>query len=68
MHIMENLGLSSFSIQFHYFWIAFAAVKIPISVLGAEIDQRSPPELVKKFEGVLKEKAEVSILYLCILT
>lgn len=56
---MENSGLSSFSIQFHYFWIAFTAVKVPISVLGAEIDQRSPPELVKKFEGVLKEKAEV---------
>lgn len=56
---MQNLGLSSFSIQFHYFWIASAAVKVPISVLGAEIDQRSPPELVKKFEGVLKKKAEV---------
>ncbi|KAJ8434151.1 hypothetical protein Cgig2_000871 [Carnegiea gigantea] len=35
------------------------AVKVPIAVLGAEIDQRSPPELVKQFEEVLKAKPEV---------
>ncbi|XP_076925333.1 endo-1,3;1,4-beta-D-glucanase-like isoform X1 [Bidens hawaiensis] len=28
-------------------------VKIPIGILGAEIDQRSPPELVKEFEAAL---------------
>lgn len=59
---MENLGqvlVFNFITFYLYFWIATAAVKVPISVLGAEIDQRSPPELVKKFEGVLKEKAEV---------
>ncbi|XP_059650180.1 uncharacterized protein LOC132295928 isoform X2 [Cornus florida] len=34
-------------------------VKVPISVLGAEIDQISPPELVKQFEGILNAKPEV---------
>ncbi|BBG93288.1 hypothetical protein Prudu_001257 [Prunus dulcis] len=28
------------------------AVKVPISVLGAEIDQLSPPEVVKQFEEI----------------
>lgn len=36
------------------------AVKAPISVLGAENDQKSPPELVKKFEGALKAKGEIN--------
>ncbi|TMW83528.1 hypothetical protein EJD97_001458 [Solanum chilense] len=35
------------------------AVKIPISILGAEIDRRSPPELVKQFEMALNAKPEV---------
>ncbi|XP_051127985.1 endo-1,3;1,4-beta-D-glucanase-like [Andrographis paniculata] len=35
------------------------AVKVPISVLGAEIDQMSPPELVKKFEDILNANPEV---------
>ncbi|WVZ98435.1 hypothetical protein U9M48_043879 [Paspalum notatum var. saurae] len=34
-------------------------VKCPISVLGAEIDKMSPPELVKQFEQILSEKSEV---------
>ncbi|CAH2052917.1 unnamed protein product [Thlaspi arvense] len=34
-------------------------VKVPISVLGAELDQVSPPELVKQFEDVLDTKPEV---------
>ncbi|KAK7363692.1 hypothetical protein VNO77_05843 [Canavalia gladiata] len=34
-------------------------VDIPISILGAEIDQISPPELVKQFEQVLAAKSEV---------
>ncbi|KAE8702861.1 Alpha/beta-Hydrolases superfamily protein isoform 3 [Hibiscus syriacus] len=29
-------------------------VKVPIAILGAEIDQRSPPELIKQFEEILK--------------
>ncbi|XVF38122.1 hypothetical protein REPUB_Repub20aG0071200 [Reevesia pubescens] len=29
------------------------SVKVPIAILGAEIDQRSPPELVKKFAEFL---------------
>lgn len=36
-----------------------ADVKAPIAILGAEIDQLSPPELVKKFEEILKSKSEV---------
>ncbi|GFZ21880.1 alpha/beta-Hydrolases superfamily protein [Actinidia rufa] len=35
------------------------AVKVPISVLGAEIDRSSPPELLKQFEEALKGKSEV---------
>ncbi|CAK9173679.1 unnamed protein product [Ilex paraguariensis] len=34
-------------------------VKVPISVLGAEIDQTSPPELLKLFEVALNAKPEV---------
>ncbi|XP_004305461.1 PREDICTED: carboxymethylenebutenolidase homolog [Fragaria vesca subsp. vesca] len=34
-------------------------VKSPIAILGAEIDNYSPPELVKKFEDILKARPEV---------
>lgn len=34
-------------------------VKVPLSILGAEIDQLSPPELVKQFEACLNAKPEV---------
>ncbi|KAG2727379.1 hypothetical protein I3843_01G150000 [Carya illinoinensis] len=34
-------------------------VKAPIAVLGAEIDNLSPPELLKQFEEVLAAKPEV---------
>ncbi|KAL5697501.1 carboxymethylenebutenolidase [Ranunculus cassubicifolius] len=34
-------------------------VKTPISILGAEIDRLSPPELVKQFEEVLSAKPDV---------
>ncbi|KAK8585628.1 hypothetical protein V6N13_050602 [Hibiscus sabdariffa] len=30
------------------------SVKVPTAILGAEIDQRSPPELVKQFDEILK--------------
>jgi len=35
------------------------AVKVPISILGAEIDRMSPPEVVKQFEEVLIGKSEI---------
>ncbi|XP_022734478.1 endo-1,3;1,4-beta-D-glucanase-like isoform X1 [Durio zibethinus] len=35
------------------------SVKVPIAILGAEIDQRSPPELVKQFDKILSAKPEV---------
>ncbi|MCL7025809.1 hypothetical protein MKW94_018410 [Papaver nudicaule] len=34
-------------------------IKVPISILGAEIDNMSPPELLKQFEEVLSTKTEV---------
>lgn len=34
-------------------------VKVPVSVLGAEFDQVTPPELVTQFEDVLATKPEV---------
>ncbi|KAI6693190.1 hypothetical protein NL676_020900 [Syzygium grande] len=34
-------------------------VKAPIAILGAEIDQRLPPELLKQFEEILATKSEV---------
>ncbi|KAF7145857.1 hypothetical protein RHSIM_Rhsim04G0208400 [Rhododendron simsii] len=37
----------------------FQAVKVPISILGAEVDIMSPPELLKKFEEALNAKPEV---------
>ncbi|GMJ01851.1 hypothetical protein like AT3G23600 [Hibiscus trionum] len=33
------------------------SVKVPIAILGAEIDQMSPPELVKQFGDILKANA-----------
>ncbi|GER37448.1 heavy metal transport/detoxification superfamily protein [Striga asiatica] len=34
-------------------------VKIPIAILGAEIDKHAPPELLKKLGDILSAKAEV---------
>ncbi|KAK9672052.1 hypothetical protein RND81_12G072800 [Saponaria officinalis] len=34
-------------------------VKVPLAILGAEIDHMSPPELVNQFEAVLNAKPEV---------
>ena len=34
-------------------------VKVPIAVLGAELDKISPPELLKQFEEVLSAKPEL---------
>lgn len=39
----------------------FSEVKTPISILGAEVDMLSPPELVKQFEQILSGKTEVRI-------
>ncbi|KAK9945383.1 hypothetical protein M0R45_010903 [Rubus argutus] len=35
-------------------------VKAPIAILGAEFDEKAPPELLKQFEEVLSSKPEVS--------
>ncbi|GLT70973.1 hypothetical protein SLA2020_430190 [Shorea laevis] len=34
-------------------------VKVPIAILGAQIDEYSPPELLKQFEEVLTSKSKV---------
>ncbi|XP_078149182.1 endo-1,3;1,4-beta-D-glucanase-like isoform X3 [Carex rostrata] len=34
-------------------------VKVPISILGAEIDKTTPPEVIKQFEEILSTKPEV---------
>lgn len=39
--------------------LIIVGVKAHISVLGAEIDQMSPPELLKQFEEILSAKPEV---------
>ncbi|XP_043709275.1 endo-1,3;1,4-beta-D-glucanase-like isoform X1 [Telopea speciosissima] len=39
----------------------FKEVKAPIAVLGAEIDEYSPPELLEQFEGVLSVEGYVKI-------
>ena len=36
-----------------------SGVKVPIAILGAELDQFTPPELLKQFEEVLDAKSEV---------
>ncbi|XP_058211362.1 endo-1,3;1,4-beta-D-glucanase-like isoform X3 [Rhododendron vialii] len=40
-------------------WQDVQAVEVPISILGAEIDPISPPQLLKKFAEDLKAKPEV---------
>lgn len=37
----------------------FSGVEVPVAVLGAEIDQLSPPSLLKQFEEVISAKSEV---------
>ncbi|PRQ38866.1 putative alpha/Beta hydrolase [Rosa chinensis] len=44
------------------------AVKVPISILGAEIDRSSPPELVKQFEEALTAKSEVKYPFIKVIT
>jgi len=39
-----------------------SGVKVPIAILGAEIDKLSPPELLKQYEEVLTAKSEVGRL------
>ncbi|KAB2062843.1 hypothetical protein ES319_A10G177900v1 [Gossypium barbadense] len=41
------------------------SVKVPIAILGAEIDNLSPPELVKQFDEILKVDSFVKIFPKC---
>ncbi|KAL6339916.1 hypothetical protein AAG906_035007 [Vitis piasezkii] len=51
-HMVWNSQLSTYS--------PLTEVKAPIAILGAEIDQYSPPKLLKQFEEVLSTKPEVN--------
>jgi hypothetical protein len=44
-----------------------AEFKVPISILGAETDQMSPPALLKQFEELLASKSEVRRQYLSLI-
>ena len=46
-----------------FIYIVISEVRCPICVLGAEIDQFSPQELVKQFEQVLSANSEVSVIF-----
>jgi dienelactone hydrolase len=56
LHRIERL------IQQYFIITLISEVKCPICVLGAEIDQFTPQELVKQFEEVLSAKDGVSSL------
>ena len=40
-----------------------SGVKVPIAILGAQIDKYSPLELLKQFEEVLTAKSEVGTIH-----
>lgn len=42
---------------------SYSAVDIPYSILGAEIDRLSPPELVRQFEEILSAKSAVRLIF-----
>jgi dienelactone hydrolase len=48
---------------------SFSAVKVPISILAAELDNGTPPALLKQFEDALsKHKVRISKLQIiCVL-
>ncbi|XP_070671162.1 endo-1,3;1,4-beta-D-glucanase-like isoform X1 [Malus domestica] len=58
IHYYWNKKLVSHSL-YDLFLDLPSEVKVPISILGAEIDRMSPPEVVKQFEEVLTAKPEV---------
>ncbi|GLT47496.1 hypothetical protein SLA2020_211910 [Shorea laevis] len=59
---LANAGLIQAAVLLHPSFVNvddIKGVKAPIAVLGAEIDQMSPPALLKQFEEVLNAKPEV---------
>jgi len=44
-------------------YCSYSGVDIPFSILGAEIDRLSPPELVKQFEEILSAKSAVRLIF-----
>ena len=63
LHHYWNKKLVSHSL-YDLFLDLLSEVKVPISILGAEIDQMAPPEVVKQFEEVLTAKPEVGISFI----
>ena len=41
-----------------------SGVRVPIAILGAEIDKYSPPQLLQQFQQILATKSEVYLLNL----
>lgn len=39
----------------------FSEVKVPIAILGAELDQLTSPEIIKQFEAILSSQSEVTL-------
>ena len=63
---MLDFRFGTFSFSFmhvvtDFLWYILG-VKVPISILGAEKDQKWPPELLKKFGEALDAKPEVGNL------
>ncbi|KAK4746208.1 hypothetical protein SAY87_012520 [Trapa incisa] len=59
---LSKLGVIEAAVMLHPSFVTvedIKAVTVPICVLGAEIDQMSPPVLLKKFEEALATKPEV---------
>ena len=44
-----------------YIYIFISEVQVPIAILGAEVDQYCPPEVLKQFDEALSAKSEVNI-------
>ncbi|KAJ8747555.1 hypothetical protein K2173_013051 [Erythroxylum novogranatense] len=60
---LANSGFIQVAVLLHPSFVTvdhIKEVKVPISILGAENDQMSPPELLKQFEDILTAKSEVA--------
>lgn len=48
-------------LDLRYLYIFIPEVQVPIAILGAEVDQYCPPEVLKQFDEALSAKSEVKI-------
>lgn len=59
-HIIANWII--YGQYYCYDHLFFTEIKAPIAVLGAEIDEMSPPEHLRQFEEVLAARPEVQVI------